>query len=85
MHIFFDNFHHGEKYTAQIGSHQAELRKDEIFTDQKSWSITSLHTDYLNLGRSSGSSRINERVNLVQKNALFVEVLTILHKNALKI
>ena len=26
MHIFLDNFHQGEKYSAQIDSHQTELR-----------------------------------------------------------
>ena len=27
MHIFMDNFNQGVKYTAQISSHQVELRK----------------------------------------------------------
>ena len=27
MHTFLDNFHQGIKYSAQIASHQAELRK----------------------------------------------------------
>ena len=27
MHIFLDNFHKGVKYSAQIASHQAELRR----------------------------------------------------------
>ena len=76
MHIFLDNFHQGGKYTAQIASHQADLRREGKFTDHKSLSITSLQTDYLNLGSSSGSGRNNERENPVQKNALFVEVLT---------
>ena len=26
MHTFLDNFHHSGKYSAQIASHQAELR-----------------------------------------------------------
>ena len=30
MHIFLDNFHQGGKYSAQIASHQAELRRKEI-------------------------------------------------------
>ena len=37
MHIFLDNFHQGGKYSAQIASHQVELRKEETFTDKKSW------------------------------------------------
>ena len=35
MHTFLDNFHQGVKYSAQIASHQAELRREEKFTDQK--------------------------------------------------
>ena len=59
MHILFDKFHQGGKYTAQIASHQAELRREEIFTDQNSLSILYLQTDYLNLVRSSGSVKNN--------------------------
>ena len=57
MHIFLNNFHQGGKYSAQIASHQAELRREENFTDQKSLSISSLQTDYLNLYSSSGCGR----------------------------
>ena len=35
MHTFLDNFHQGGKYSAQIASQQAELRREENFTDQK--------------------------------------------------
>ena len=28
MHTFLDNFHQGGKYSAQIASHQAELRRE---------------------------------------------------------
>ena len=45
MHIFLDNLHQGGKYSAQIASHQAELRREEKFTDQKSLNISSLQTD----------------------------------------
>ena len=34
MHTFLDNFCQGGKYSAQIASHQAELRREEKFTDQ---------------------------------------------------
>ena len=34
MHTFLDNFHQCGKYSAQIASHQAELRREEKFTDQ---------------------------------------------------
>ena len=43
MHTFMDNFEEGGKYSAQIASHQAELRREEKFTDQKSLNISSLH------------------------------------------
>ena len=33
MHTFLDNFHQGGKYSVQISSHQAELRREEKFTD----------------------------------------------------
>ena len=84
MQILLDNFHQDGKYTAQIASHQEELRREGDFTDQKYLSITYLQTGYLNLDISSGYGRNNERANPVQKNALFVEVLTILQKNVLK-
>ena len=42
MHTFLDNFHQGGKYSAQIASHLAELIREETFTDQKSWNISSL-------------------------------------------
>ena len=51
MHAFLDNFHQGGKYSAHIASHQAELRREEKFTDQKSLNISSLQTDYLNIER----------------------------------
>ena len=57
MHTFLENFHQGGKYSAQIASHQEELRIEEKFTDQKSLNISSLQTDYLNLYRSSGVGR----------------------------
>ena len=34
MHTFLDNFHQGGKYSAQITSHQAELSREEKFTDK---------------------------------------------------
>ena len=52
MHTFLDNFHQGGKYSAQIASHQAELRREEKFTGQNLLNISSLQTDYLNLDRS---------------------------------
>ena len=49
MHTFLDNFHQREKYSAQLASHQAKLRREENFPDQKCLNILSLQTDYLNL------------------------------------
>ena len=71
MHTFLDNFHQGGKYSAQIASHQSELRKEETYTDQKSLNILSLQTDYLNLDSSSGFGRNSERAHYVQKNCTF--------------
>ena len=68
MYTFLDNFHQGGKYSAQIASHQAELRREEKFTDKKSLNISSLKTDCLNLDGSSGSSRNIERAHAFQKN-----------------
>ena len=71
MHTFLDNFHQGGKYSAQIASHQAELRREEKFTDQKSLNISSLQTDYLNIYSSSGSSRNGEIAHYVQTKCTF--------------
>ena len=57
MHTFLDNFHQGGKYSAEIAIHQAELRREDKFTDEKYLSISSLYTDYLNLDSSSGCDR----------------------------
>ena len=84
MHILLDNFHQGIKYTAYIASHQAELIKEENFTDQKSLSISSLQTDYLNIDNSSVSCRkIREQI-VFSKNSFCVEVLTTQQRNILK-
>ena len=66
MHTLLYNFEEGGKYSAQIASHQAELRREEKIPDQKSLNISSLQTDYLNLDRSSGFDRDSEGANHVQ-------------------
>ena len=71
MHTFLDSFHKGGKYSSQIAIHQAELRREEKFTDQKQLNISSLHTDYLNLNSSSGFGRNRERENTVQTKCTF--------------
>ena len=71
MHIFLDNFEQGGKYSAQIDSHQAELRRGEKFTDQKSLNISSLQNYYLNLDSSSGFGRDSERAHAVQTECTF--------------
>ena len=64
MGTFLDNFHQSAKYSAQLASHQAELRREEKYPDQKCLNISSLQIDYLNLYSSvSGSSRHSEKAN----------------------
>ena len=60
MHTFMDSFHQGGKYSAQIASHQAELRREETFTGQQLLNISSLKTGYLNLDSRSGLGRNSE-------------------------
>ena len=58
MHTFLDNFHQSGKYSAQLASHQAELRREEKYPDQKCLKISSLQNDYLNIDNSvSGSGK----------------------------
>ena len=71
MHAFLDNFHQDGKYSAQIASHQEELRREENFTDQKSLNISLLQTDYLNIDSSSGFGRNIERAHAVQTKCTF--------------
>ena len=72
MHTFLDNFHQSGKYSAQLPSHQAELRTEEKFPDQSNLKISSLQTYYLDTDNSiSGSSRHNERSHSVQKKCTF--------------
>ena len=72
MHTFLDNFHQSGKYSAQLASHQAELRREEKFPYQKGLNISSFQTDYLNIDNNvSGSSRHNERAHSVQTKCTF--------------
>ena len=57
MHKFMYNFHQGGKYSAQIDSHQAALRREGNFTDQKYLSISYLQTDYINIDCGSGCGK----------------------------
>ena len=57
IHIFLDKFHQGEKYTAHLKTHQAELRREGRLTYQDKLSVTSIRTDSINLDSSSGSGR----------------------------
>ena len=64
MHTFLDNFHQSGKYSAHLASHQAELRREEKYPDQKCLNISSLQTDYLNIDNSlSGYIRHNDKAN----------------------
>ena len=72
MHTFLDNFNQSGKYSAQFASHQAELRREDKYPDQKCLNISSLQTDYLNLDNSlSGSSRHNENANSAQTKCTY--------------
>ena len=72
MHTFLDNFHQSGKYSSQLASHQAKLRREKNFPDQKCLNISSLQNDYLNIDSSvSGSSRHNEIAHSVQKKCTF--------------
>ena len=71
MHTFLDNFEEGGRYSAQKASHQAELRREENFTDQKSLNNSSLQTDYLNIDSSSGFGRDSEMAYAVQTECTF--------------
>ena len=71
MHIFLDNSEEGGKYSGHIARHQAELRKEENFTDQKSFNISSLQTDYLNIDSISGFDGNSEIAHDVQTECTF--------------
>ena len=71
MHTFLDNFHQGGKYSAQIASHQAELSREENFTDKKSLKISSLQTYYQNLDSSSCCGRNGDRAHAVHTKCTF--------------
>ena len=86
MHTFMDNFHQSGKYSAQLESHQAELRREETFPDQNILNISSLQTDYLNIDiSSSGSIRHNERAHSVQAKYTFCGLNNHSAKNVSKI
>ena len=79
MHTFLDNFQQSGKYSAQLDSHQAELRREQKHPDQKCLKLSSLQTEYLNLDSSqSGSSKHNENKTLPRQSAHIVDLLTIL-------
>ena len=72
MHTFLDNFHQDGNYTTNTPSYQAELRREETFTNQNNFSISYLQTDYLNIDNISESGRNNERENIVQETFNFL-------------
>ena len=45
IHTFLDNFHQSGKYSAQLASHQAEMRREEKYLDLKCLKISSLQTE----------------------------------------
>ena len=66
MHTFLYKFEQDGKYSDQITSHQAELRREEKFIDKKSLKISSLQTDDLNIDSRSGFDRDSERAHDAQ-------------------
>ena len=84
MHTFLDNFQQGGKYSAQIASHQAELRREEKFTDKESLNISSLQTDYLNIVAAQVLVGTVKGRMLFKHSAHFVEVLINLQNNVSK-
>ena len=72
MHTFLDNFQHSGKYSDQLASHQAELRREEMYPDQKCLNIYSLQTEYLNLDSSQLSQgKRNEKANSAKAKCTF--------------
>ena len=72
MHTILDNFQQIGKYSAQLASHQAELRREEKYPDQKCLNISSLQTEYLNLDSSlSGYSKHNEKANSAKEKCTY--------------
>ena len=59
------------KYSAQLASHQVELRREGNFSDREYLSISSLQAAYLNFDSSSDCGKNSERANLVQKRCTF--------------
>ena len=84
MQTFLDNFRQGGKYSAHIASHQAELRREDEFTHQKSLKISYLQTDYLNIDNSSGCGRNSEIAHAVHTKCTFLEVQITLQKDVSK-
>ena len=72
MHTFLDNFQQSGKYSAQLASHQSELRREENCPDQKNMNISSLKTECLNIDSSqSGSGKHNEKANSAQAKCTY--------------
>ena len=74
MHTFLDNFQQSGKYSAQLSSHQAKLRREEMYPDQKCLNISSMETEYLNLDSSQSSQgKQNEKKTLPRQSAYFLD------------
>ena len=72
MHTFLDNFQQSGKCSAQLASHQAELRREGKYPDQKCLNISSLQTEFLKFDSSeSGSSKHDEKANSVQEKCTY--------------
>ena len=86
MHTFLDNFHQSGKYSAQLASHQAELRREResiliknswtfYHYRQNIWILTAVNQDPVN---------IMKKQTLTRQSAHIVELITIMWKNVSK-
>ena len=80
MHKFLDNLHQVFKIFCSNSQPPGRVKEKNVFTDQKYLSISSLQTNYLNLGSSPGFGKIVKEKTLFRKSAPFVEVLITLRK-----
>ena len=72
MHTSLDNFQQSGKYSSQLASHQAELKREEMYPDQKCLNISSLQTEYSNLDSSQSSQgKQNEKSNSAKEKCTY--------------
>ena len=80
MHILLDKFHQGREVYCTDIKPPGRLKKRGKFYWPKIFIYLISTYWFLNIDSSAGYGKNNWRENIVQKNALFVEMLTILKK-----